>query len=146
MISLPKLRFYHICVVVKDLEKAVEYYTSKLGLGPFEFGDVTTKRESIVRGEKRMLSFRGAHTEISPGIGFELWEGTEGSVWAEFLEAHGEGLHHLGFAVDDLEAEIAKWEKQGIKVLQRSVLPNYAYMDAAPVIELFQKRQPPRPY
>ncbi len=54
-------------------------------------------------------------------VDFELIQPTGGkSLWKDFLETHGEGVHHLGFFVDDIEKETAKLEKKGLKVMYRS--------------------------
>jgi len=56
------------------------------------------------------------------------------SIYQEFLEQHGEGLHHLGFPTPlPFDAELEKWEQMGIKPLQVNLLDDpeegWAYMD-----------------
>ncbi|MFX1335920.1 MAG: VOC family protein, partial [Promethearchaeota archaeon] len=44
----------------------------------------------------------------------------------------GEGLHHIGFIVEDIEQELARMENEGIKVLERGVVQEmvkFAYLD-----------------
>ena len=61
------------------------------------------------------------------GIGLELIQPLKGrSVYGEFLEKKGEGIHHLAFMVEDLDAEIADMEKRGFKVVQTGAMPNTA--------------------
>jgi 4-hydroxyphenylpyruvate dioxygenase-like putative hemolysin len=43
------------------------------------------------------------------------------TIYNEFLEEHGEGIHHIGFPTPlPFEAELKKWKDQGIKALQVS--------------------------
>ena len=50
---------------------------------------------------------------------YELIEPLDGpNSYQEFLDSRGEGLHHLGYFVDDLDAAIAEMEAQGFAVLQ----------------------------
>ena len=55
------------------------------------------------------------------------------TIQSEFLERNGEGVHHLGFLVDDLDAEIAKYEERGFNVIQRYDTPqkgvSFAFLD-----------------
>jgi 4-hydroxyphenylpyruvate dioxygenase-like putative hemolysin len=65
-------------------------------------------------------------------------------VHTEFLAAHGPGLHHVCFAVDDLAAACARAEAAGTPVLQTGSMMDgeieFAYLDGsaagAPYIEL----------
>jgi methylmalonyl-CoA/ethylmalonyl-CoA epimerase len=57
----------------------------------------------------------------------------------------GEGLHHLGFFVEDIEKELARLEKRGVKVLERGTVlgvVEFAYLDTEKslgvVLELIQ--------
>jgi methylmalonyl-CoA/ethylmalonyl-CoA epimerase len=48
----------------------------------------------------------------------ELLEATNpDSAIAKFVEKRGEGIHHIAFAVDDLESEIKRLEEEGFVVL-----------------------------
>lgn len=40
------------------------------------------------------------------------------SIYHEWLERHGEGLHHLGFWVDSLDETISVMRRRGFEVLQ----------------------------
>jgi methylmalonyl-CoA/ethylmalonyl-CoA epimerase len=67
------------------------------------------------------------------------------TLHTKFLEERGEGLHHLGFFVDDLENELTELEKEGIKVLDRGTVQGivkFAYLDTEEalgvILELIQ--------
>ena len=112
-------KLHHIGVVVKDLDKTIEYLES-IGIGPFEFK----------KGKKAgIISFNGElhnkpaswKTKISNAnlqpVQLELLEPAEGNqALQESLDKTGEGLHHIGFITDDLDKEIAKFKKAGVKI------------------------------
>ena len=81
-------------------------------------------------------------------VGIQLTQPTKGkSFWKDFLDTHGEVVHHLGFTVDDLEKETAKLEKAGYEVIGRFRFPNggATFLDTRKVggffIELVQWRK-----
>ena len=50
------------------------------------------------------------------GIRFELIQPVEGkSIFTEFLEKRGEGVHHLDYLVDDVDEATAVMAKKGFK-------------------------------
>jgi catechol 2,3-dioxygenase-like lactoylglutathione lyase family enzyme len=125
--------------VVEDLDSVVGYW-EKLGLknirrtGPMEFPNTT------VRGKKTPLTLKMAFTEIGD-VQIEWIEPVEGrSVYDEFLESHGDGIHHLAFAVkspEQLEEQIAYFNSRGVGVIQRGSWEGtkgkglFAYLDTA---------------
>ena len=104
-------------VVVKDLDKTVEFLTS-LGLGPFVFREAIHPR-ATVHGKTVSYQVRLAFAQLG-SLQLELIEYQKGqTIHKEFLEQKGEGLHHLLFNVKDLEATLEKFTKRGIEVLQQ---------------------------
>lgn len=107
---------YQVGVVVRDLQKAVDYYQS-LGIGPFQ-PLVRPPIEREVYGKPApdvKLDIRVAN--LGP-LGFELVQPVAGkSIQKEFLDRKGEGVNHFGFLVDDVEAEVKRMSKKGIQVI-----------------------------
>lgn len=109
-----------VAVVVRDLDAAMLHYTEKIGIGPWS---VYTYGPDLLhtmtyRGEKRPYVMKLALAFSGPTM-YELIESVEGpNVYEEYLTEHGEGLHHLGYYVDDIHAEIAKMESLGYALLQ----------------------------
>ncbi|MFX0204455.1 MAG: VOC family protein, partial [Candidatus Hodarchaeota archaeon] len=76
----------------------------------------------------------------------ELIEVVEGeTTHTKFLREKGEGLHHIGFIVEDIEEELIKLEKAGISVLERGIVQEmvkFAYLDTEKslgiILELIQ--------
>jgi hypothetical protein len=68
-------------------------------------------------------------------IALELVETVEGrTIYQEFLERHGEGLHHIGVPTPlPFEAELEKWKRVGIEAMQTNRMESpdegWAYMD-----------------
>ena len=118
----PFSKLDHIGVVVRDFDKTVEYYQS-LGIGPFESVQGLSSVERIMRGKPIAIdSFKvkEQNARIGPVL-IQVLQPVEGeSIWKEFLDAKGEGVHHLGFLVDDIEKEEAELVEKGYSVLYRS--------------------------
>lgn len=113
----PFSKFTHVGVVVRDMDKAVEYLSS-LGLGPFEsFNPSVPLKEMLLHGKPADGELKISNAKIGQ-VGIELLQPVKGeSSHKEFLDSKGEGIQHLAFAVDDLDLEVAKLTKQGFKVL-----------------------------
>jgi catechol 2,3-dioxygenase-like lactoylglutathione lyase family enzyme len=88
-----------VAIVVRDLNKAVEYWSKILGLKP----SAIVETENY---EKTKMMFRGSPSQGRAKLAFfnlnnivlELIEPIGGpSTWSEFLEKHGDGLHHIAF-------------------------------------------------
>ena len=109
-------RVDQIGVVVRDLDRAIEYYES-LGIGPFKSVSVTVK-ERLVRGEPNdTWKFKICTADMGP-VQFELVQPVSGeTIHKEFLESAGEGINHLAFFVSDFEKEYARLVEQGLKVI-----------------------------
>lgn len=70
-----------------------------------------------LRGKPVSLKLRLAVASIRL-IKFELIEVPDGeSIFREFVDRKGEGIHHLGFDVADVDREVAILEQLGIGVL-----------------------------
>jgi len=128
--KLPFLRIDHVGVVVKDMDRAIEYYSS-LGIGPFEPLRVTVTERKVWGKRVENIKLKVRVTQMGP-VQFELIEPVEGeSIQKEFLESKGEGINHLGFFVDDIDKEVAKLVKKGFKVISsgRWLGGGFAYFD-----------------
>ena len=137
----------HVGVVVRDIDKAIEYYQS-LGIGPFEPPPNVASRERKVRGKSvpvDSIKVKEKSARIGPML-LQLIQPVEGdSIWMEFLKMRGEGVQHLGFIVDDIDKEEAKLLAQGIEHAQSSRFiagGGYTYFDTSKVggvlVELIQ--------
>jgi methylmalonyl-CoA/ethylmalonyl-CoA epimerase len=103
-----------IGVVVEDVDRAIAFYQSTFGLGPFEVREM---------GASNVWDRGGVQLEL-----IQILEGD--SFHLEFLREHGEGIHHLGFYVKDFQAKLEQAKAMGFKVLQTDPFGMaYAYLD-----------------
>lgn len=95
----------HIGIAVKDLKKANELY-AKI------FGAPAYKEEEVVSEGVKTSFFKVGPNKI------ELLEATQSdSPIAKYIEKRGEGIHHIAFAVKDIEAEMKRLTEKGFVVL-----------------------------
>ncbi len=113
-------KIHQLGVVVKDMDKTVAFL-EKLGIGPFP-----TIETEVPSGKIKIGIFQQGDLQI------ELIQPLEGNTpHAKFLKEKGEGLHHVSYHVKDIEKELKKLEKIGVKVLERGEIfgVKYAYLD-----------------
>jgi methylmalonyl-CoA/ethylmalonyl-CoA epimerase len=115
----PFSKLAHVGVVVRDMDKAIERLSS-LGIGPFEAISVPPATgKPLFRGRPFDLDLKvkGLAAKIGE-VKLELLQPVDGdSPWKEFLDSKGEGIHHIAFAVDDIDKEVAKFTEQGVSIL-----------------------------
>jgi methylmalonyl-CoA/ethylmalonyl-CoA epimerase len=116
--------------VVDDFEGAQRGLRSTLGCGDF-----ATLPASDIE-----YDFRGGRTTCALDIGFarsgnmqiELLRPVRGvGLHSEFLASNGPGLHHLGFLVDDIDAEVAAADALGFERVQGATFGTlrFCYLD-----------------
>lgn len=122
---------HQIGLVVHDVEKAAASYYSAFGIGPFSIVPEVRFEGVILRGKPCNSRIRVAFAD-SGSVQIELIQPLEGeNIYTEFLRSGNEGLHHLGFEVDNFQAMLARFQRQGIEPIfwksYRSMA--FAYMD-----------------
>ena len=105
-------------VLVNDVDRAVNYYSSLFGLGPFTVYEFSP--------EKVWLWEKSSHIRVKQGkamwgeIELELIQPLEGeSIYNEFLRDHGEGIQHLGFNVVNYDEMFHRFEEAHFTPLLR---------------------------
>ncbi|MGH2387576.1 MAG: VOC family protein [Chloroflexota bacterium] len=93
------LAIMQIAIVVKDLRTTMELYHRTLGWGPWEvyesFGPPLL-HDTVTRGVPASFTVHLAGTQVGP-INVELVQPVSGpSIFQEWLDRHGEGIHHIG--------------------------------------------------
>jgi methylmalonyl-CoA/ethylmalonyl-CoA epimerase len=108
-----------VAVVVRDIDEAMRRYTEEFGIGPWSVYTFSPDWiEMTFRGEERGYVMKLALAQVGE-VMYELIEPVQGpNTYEEFLNARGEGLHHLGYFVDDIDAAIKEMESRGYKLLQ----------------------------
>ena len=104
-------RIEHIGIAVKDLEAANKTYQAVMGAEPY-------KMETVESEGVTTSFFKVGVCKI------ELLAGTRpDSPISKFIEKRGEGIHHMAFYVDDIEAEIERLKKEGFRLLNEQPKP-----------------------
>jgi methylmalonyl-CoA epimerase len=107
-----KPSIHHIAIVVRDLDTALAFYRDALGL------EMTERREEPAE------SVEIAFLPTSEGEIELLRPLDEESGVARFLETHGEGLHHVCLAVEDVVAAMERLREGGAQLLSEEPLVN----------------------
>src|SRR5665647_3983176 len=95
----------HIGIVVRDVEKIAANYADKFGIGPWTFYECGSDNimDMKVKEKKCQYSFKIALVYLGE-TGIELIQPLDDrSIYSEFLEKHGENLHHIGYIVEDYD-------------------------------------------
>ena len=104
---------YHVAIAVRNLDEVERLYETALGLK-------VAHREVVVD--------QGVRTSMlvpeKGGTAVELLEPLDGeSPISKFLEKRGEGIHHICFLVDDIEAALERLKKEGVRLIDEKPRP-----------------------
>lgn len=132
---LGNCKLHHTCVVTRDLEKCKKNYAALLGIKIPE--TIISKQYDIMntKYKGKAAPYTGCEqTAVDAGNGaiIEIIMPNEGpSAWNDFLNEHGEGIHHFCFEIKDLHEIVKKCEQYGMKKIQSGDFPggHYAYVD-----------------
>lgn len=98
----------HIGIAVKNLDESIKFYENILGLKCYSIEDVTDQKV-------KTAFFMAGQTKI------ELLESTdpEGPI-GKFIEKKGEGIHHIAYAVGNLQSALAHVKSNDIKLIDET--------------------------
>lgn len=98
----------HIGIAVASLEEAIPYYEKVLGLKCYAIEEVADQKV-------KTAFFKVGQTKI------ELLESTdpEGPI-GKFIEKKGVGVHHLAFAVDNVNEALKDVEAAGVQLIDKA--------------------------
>ena len=101
----------HVAIAVNDLEAAIEYYRAT-------FGCEVDHREVIERDgvEEALLKVADSYVQL-------ITPTRDDSPVAKYLEKKGEGIHHVGYRVDDCAAALARVQAEGHRVIDEAPRP-----------------------
>ncbi|MBB6460857.1 methylmalonyl-CoA epimerase [Flammeovirga kamogawensis] len=98
----------HIGVAVENLEESIKYYEEVLGLKCYAI-------EEVAEQKVKTAFFKVGDTKI------ELLESTaEDGPIGKFIAKKGPGMHHMAFAVKDIEANLKDAEEKGVRLLDKT--------------------------
>jgi methylmalonyl-CoA/ethylmalonyl-CoA epimerase len=98
----------HIGIAVRNLEEAIQYYESVLGLSCYaieEIQDQGVKTAFFKIGEIKIELLEALHQE---------------SPVAKFIEKRGEGVHHIAFASPDVASTLQEMEEKGVRLIDKT--------------------------
>jgi len=98
----------HIGIAVTSLEEAISYYENVLGLKCYAIEEVPDQKV-------KTAFFKVGQTKI------ELLESTdpEGPI-GKFMEKKGPGVHHLAFAVDNVNEALNDMAEKGVQLIDKT--------------------------
>ena len=98
----------HIGIAVKDLRNANQLFERL-------FNQPNYKLEELESEGVSTSFFKVGETKI------ELLEATnENSAISKFIEKRGEGIHHIAFEVEDIDAEMQRLKAEGFQLIQQN--------------------------
>ena len=114
--TINKNGFIQINIVVKDIEKAAQKWGEILGIEPpaIRINHLEGNEHYTYRGEPITCDLKVADIHMN-GFVIELHQPIGGpSSFQEFLDKHGNGVHHIGFEVgEDRDAVIESLTEAG---------------------------------
>jgi hypothetical protein len=122
-----------VAIVVKNIDKARNAWAELLGIDVPEV--------SIAEGHySRPTLYKGSPSDAKAKLAFIAMENIQieliqplggKSTWQEFLDSHGEGLHHIAFQIKDIDGMEKRFDSQGNPTVQRGGWDGgaYSYID-----------------
>jgi catechol 2,3-dioxygenase-like lactoylglutathione lyase family enzyme len=125
--------FFQVAYVVRDIAASEEWFRQTMGVPAF------TRLANIRLAEGCTYRGQPADYEAHLSLGYvgevqiELIESLRGpSLYTEFLEKRGPGLHHVAFSVPDYDATVAALSEQGHELATQGCIgsgTHFAYFD-----------------
>ena len=99
------LKIDHLALLVDDMDAALDFWQSALGLEPSQVSDVPA--------EQSQIAFLPAGNSL-----IELVQPTsEDSGLKRYLEKRGPGMHHVCLQVDDISGLLAHLKEKGVQLI-----------------------------
>jgi methylmalonyl-CoA/ethylmalonyl-CoA epimerase len=99
------MRIDHIAIAVNNVEEALQNYRNILKIDKIEIEEVPNEKVRVV-----MLNLEDTRIEL-------LEPTADNSPISKFLNEKGEGIHHIAITADNIEQDVARAEKNGMRFL-----------------------------
>ena len=124
--------------IVRDIEKSKKKFAEFFGVEPpkhFDGGKYEVTQTTVMGKPAPYANCYLAFFNAGPNVAIELIQPNGAkSTWQDFLDEHGEGIHHIAFNVKGMDGKIRACEKFGMKCVQRGKYNDgngeYSYLDA----------------
>ncbi len=101
----------HIGIAVKDLEETGKFYRELLGMEYLGTEEVESQKVKVA-----FFKIGETHIEL-------VMPTSEDSPVAKFLASKGEGIHHICYATDDIEGDLAALKAKGARLINETPRP-----------------------
>ena len=122
--------FTHISLAVRDVDKTAKAVAEMFGLPAPQsriFRDIPFPPSY---GNRTMVGKVSSVT--ANGVRIEIIQPMGPSPWQDFIDQHGEGVHHIGWDVSDYGEAVQFLESMGGKWVQGNLAVNFGYVDMTP--------------
>ena len=99
------MRVDHIAIAVNNVEEALKNYQNILNVEKIDIEEVPNEKVRVV-----MLKLEDSRIELMEPM-------TEDSPISKFLKDKGEGIHHIAITADNIEDDVEKKKKNGMRFL-----------------------------
>lgn len=132
---LPDKKVTQVAIIVRDIDKASRAWGEVLG--------VDAPRYSVAEGHSsRPTLYKGNPTDAKAKLAFFSMENLQieliqplgpPSTWQDYLDQHGEGIHHIAFGVKGIDGMEKKFLARGNPTVMRGGWDGgaYSYIDAS---------------
>jgi methylmalonyl-CoA/ethylmalonyl-CoA epimerase len=101
----------HIAIAVNNIEESAKFYQNVLGLNLSDVEVVTAQKTRVA-----FLKIGESNIEL-------VQPADPDSPLVKFLETKGQGIHHICFEVDDVEAEVKTYLEKGATLIDQKSRP-----------------------
>jgi methylmalonyl-CoA/ethylmalonyl-CoA epimerase len=124
-----------IGIIVKDVDKTASAYADVFGIPMPAVVPIADDpfAKTMFHDQPSTAKGKGAFFNLGP-VQMELIEPVGApSTWQEFLQAHGEGIHHIAFKTSDMDAARTFLASKGMETIQHGGWDGgqYAYVDCS---------------
>lgn len=105
MVTVLPYNIHHVAIAVEDLDASLADFDRKYGVAPISIEIV---EDQGVR--EAMIAVGGSHIQLLQPL-------RQDTPVGKFLSRNGEGLHHIAFAVADIEAALTHLDEEGARLI-----------------------------
>jgi len=99
---------HHVAIAVEDLDDAIARYETLYNVKPVS--RETVEEQGVAEA---MIPLGGSHVQLLEPL-------TPESPVGRFLSQNGEGMHHIAFAVTDIEAALTHLKSTGARLIDET--------------------------